>query len=79
MGSDGRRVLCTWAARSTRLGPVRGSDDDAVTWVLGVLVNNVWSFAGEDNRGPVNAMTLQPFVNYNFPGSWYLTSSPIMA
>ena len=27
-------------------------------WVLGVLVNNVWSFAGKSNRGPVNQMML---------------------
>jgi hypothetical protein len=47
-------------------------------WVVGVLVNNVWSFAGKSNRAPVNQMTLQPFVNYNLPGGWYLTSSPII-
>jgi hypothetical protein len=47
-------------------------------WVLGVLVNNVWSFAGKSNRAPVNQMLLQPFVNYNLPGGWYLTSSPII-
>jgi len=47
-------------------------------WVVGVLVNNVWSFAGKSNRSPVNQMTLQPFVNYNLPGGWYLTSSPII-
>lgn len=47
-------------------------------WVVGVLVNNVWSFAGKSNRSAVNAMTLQPFVNYNLPGGWYLTSSPII-
>jgi hypothetical protein len=47
-------------------------------WVLGVLVNNVWSFAGRSNRAPVNQMLLQPFVNYNLPGGWYLTSSPII-
>ena len=23
-------------------------------------------------------MTLQPFFNYNFPGGWYLTTSPII-
>jgi len=47
-------------------------------WVVGVLVNNVWSFAGKSNRSDVNAMTLQPFVNYNFHGGWYLTSSPVI-
>ena len=47
-------------------------------WVVGVLVNNVWSFAGKSNRDAVNAMLLQPFVNYNLPGGWYLNSSPII-
>ena len=47
--------------------------------MFGVLVNNVWSFTGKSNRGPTSTqMTLQPFVNYNFPGGWYLTSSPII-
>ncbi len=47
-------------------------------WVVGILANNVWSFAGKSNRSGVNLMTLQPFVNYNFHGGWYLTSSPII-
>ncbi|WP_147707694.1 neuromedin U [Microvirga massiliensis] len=47
-------------------------------WVVGALVNNVWSFTGKSNRPDVNQMLLQPFVNYNFPGGWYLTSSPII-
>jgi hypothetical protein len=46
-------------------------------WVAGALINNQWSFAG---WGPtrVNALLLQPFVNYNFGEGWYLTSSPIL-
>jgi hypothetical protein len=46
-------------------------------WVVGALVNNQWSFAG---WGPtrVNALLLQPFVNYNFGEGWYLTSAPIL-
>lgn len=47
-------------------------------WAAGVLVNNVWSFAGKSNRSNINAMTLQPFVNYNFHDGWYQTSSPII-
>lgn len=46
-------------------------------WVGGVLVNNIWSFAGEGGDD-VNVMLIQPFVNYNLPGGWYLTSSPIL-
>lgn len=47
-------------------------------WVVGALVNNIWSFAGDSDRADVNQMTLQPFVNYNFKDGWYLSSSPII-
>jgi hypothetical protein len=44
-------------------------------WVLGALVNNVWSIAGAKS----NSFLFQYFVNYNFGNSgWYLTSSPII-
>ncbi len=44
-------------------------------WVLGALVNNVWSVAGARS----NTFLLQYFVNYNFGETgWYLTSSPIV-
>ena len=46
-------------------------------WVLGALMNNQWSFAGWGDKA-VNAMVLQPFVNYNLPAGWYLTTSPIV-
>jgi hypothetical protein len=47
-------------------------------WVYGALANNLWSFAGNDDRRKVNSMTLQPFVNYNLPKGWYLSSSPVI-
>ena len=47
-------------------------------WVLGALMNNQWSFAGNNKRDKVNQLLLQPFVNYNLPDGWYLTSSPII-
>lgn len=46
-------------------------------WVIGTLVNNLWSFAGDDDRADVNQFLLQYFINYNFDGGWYLTSAPI--
>jgi hypothetical protein len=46
-------------------------------WVVGALVNQQWSFAGDDQRDDVNAMLLQYFVNYNFKGGWYFTSAPV--
>lgn len=45
--------------------------------VAGGLVNNIWSFAGE-GKSDVNKMLIQPFLNYNLPKGWYLTSSPII-
>lgn len=47
-------------------------------WLYGALVNNVWSFAGDNDRDDVNAMLIQPFANYNLPDGWYLVSSPII-
>jgi len=47
-------------------------------WVYGGLINNIWSFAGDGDRQHVNRMTLQPFINYNLPEGWYLTSSPVI-
>ena len=46
-------------------------------WVFGALVNNQWSVAGWGGRN-LNNFLLQPFVNYNLPNGWYLTSSPII-
>lgn len=47
-------------------------------FTYGALLNNIWSFAGDGNRANVNLMTLQPFINYNMKGGWYLVSSPVM-
>ena len=47
-------------------------------WVVGVLASNVWSVGGDENLGDVNLMTIQYFINYNFPSGWYLTSAPII-
>jgi len=47
-------------------------------WVVGVLVNNVWSVAGADDRADVNQMLLHYFINYNMANGWYFTSAPII-
>ena len=47
-------------------------------WVVCALVNNLWSFAGDDDRADVNQMLLQPFVNYNLGRGFSLGSSPII-
>ncbi|MDG2081471.1 MAG: hypothetical protein P8J47_06750 [Bacteroidales bacterium] len=47
-------------------------------WVVGVLVNNIWSFGGDSDRSDINTMLLQYFINYNMKKGWYITSSPII-
>jgi hypothetical protein len=47
-------------------------------WVYGALVNNIWSFAGDDNRANVNQMLIQPFINYNFGRGLAIGTSPII-
>lgn len=32
-------------------------------WTYGALVNHIWSFAGEDDRGDINATYMQPFIS----------------
>ena len=45
------------------------------SWVVGVLVNNVWSFAGDST----NNFLLQYFINYNFGRTgWYVVSAPVI-
>ena len=45
-------------------------------WLLGSLVQNVWSFAGDSDEPNVNVFSWQYFLNYNLDAGWYLTSSP---
>lgn len=57
-------------------GPVAGASYTNGHWVVSAIASNVWSFAGDRNRGDTNIMSLRPTINYNLPNGWYLTSSP---
>jgi len=46
------------------------------SWVVGALVQNVWSFAGDSDAADVNQFLFQYFLNYNLDDGWYLSSSP---
>jgi len=46
-------------------------------WVIGSLMNNIWSFAGSGEK-KVNSFLWQYFINYNFDDGWYFTSAPII-
>ncbi len=73
------------SATDNRLSSKRWSAGPAAVFVYtkgsvvaGGLVNNIWSFSGDDGSD-VNKMLIQPFLNYNLPKGWYITSSPIIS
>ena len=47
-------------------------------WTLGVLVRQLWSFAGDSDRDSVNQFLFEPFVNYNLDQGWYLITDPAL-
>ncbi|HPU16195.1 MAG TPA: hypothetical protein PK808_08915 [Polymorphobacter sp.] len=48
-----------WAA-----GPTAVALTQKDGWTVGILANQLWSFAGDANRGKVSAMFVQPFVSF---------------
>ena len=69
------RVLGTdkWSAGPSAVAlTIRGP------WVVGALANNLWSYAGDDDREDVNQFLMQYFINYNLPEGWYISSAPII-
>lgn len=47
-------------------------------WVLGMLTQNVWSFAGKGSAADVNKFLFQYFINYNLEEGWYLSTTPVI-
>lgn len=46
--------------------------------VMGLLVNNIFSFNGRAGAPSVDALTMQPFFNVNLPKGLFFTTSPII-
>ena len=47
-------------------------------WTLGLLGRQLWSYAGDSDRGDVSQLLLEPFINYNLDEGWYLISDMII-
>jgi hypothetical protein len=47
-------------------------------WVVGMLANQLWRIGGDNFGNDVNQFLLQPFVNFNIPKGWSITSAPII-
>jgi len=62
------------------LGPAIVAVRTAHPWVYGLLINNAFSLGGTSGRGGTSysVMTINPFVNYNFGGGWFVGSVPIL-
>ena len=45
---------------------------------MGILGRQLWSFAGDDNRGDVNQTLIEPFANYNLDNGWFLITDIII-
>ena len=62
-----------WSAGPSLVALVQPQD-----WTFGVLINNAWSFAGDDERANVNHMLLNLFIVKQLGDGWYVNSAPII-
>jgi hypothetical protein len=60
------------------VGPSLVLLDQPGDWTLGVLINNIWSIAGNSDASNVNKGLLQYFVVYQLGDGWYVNSAPII-
>jgi hypothetical protein len=47
-------------------------------WTLGLVAQNTWSFAGNDDRADVNQFFTNPFIVRQIKKGWYVNSAPII-
>jgi hypothetical protein len=71
--TDDRLGLGKWS-----VGPTLALVSLPDPWVVGAVVRNLWSFAGDAQRTDVNLFSVVPFLNYNFSNGWYLVSTPVI-
>jgi hypothetical protein len=47
-------------------------------WVIGMLANNIWRIGGAAHGHVLNTLTLQPFINFNLPHAWAISTAPLI-
>jgi hypothetical protein len=47
-------------------------------WLVGALMNQIWSYSANPQAESVSQLTIQPIMNFNFPNEWYLAAAPVM-
>jgi hypothetical protein len=55
------------------LGPTAVALRQTGPWTYGILVNHIWSVAGEGDRQDVSSTFLQPFLAYTTKTAWTFT------
>jgi hypothetical protein len=60
------------------LGPTAVALTMPGPWVIGTLINNVWRIGGDANGHVLNTFTMQPFINYNLPHAWAISTAPLI-
>jgi hypothetical protein len=67
----------TWTGQGKwQAGPAALAAFVPEKWLVGILVQNPASFAGDSDRKEANAMILQPFVAYQLGNGWFIRSQP---
>jgi len=64
-GSNDLLTTDKWGA-----GPTAVMLKQSNGWTRGMLVNHIWSYAGDDHRTDVNATFMQPFLTFTTPTQW---------
>ncbi len=65
-------------SKKWNIGPSAVALSQSGDWTLGILANNVWSFAGDSDRPDVNRGLLQYFIVRQLGNGWYVNSAPII-
>jgi hypothetical protein len=60
------------------LGPTGVALYSKGRWVVGALANNLWRIGGTNFGADINQFTMQPFINFNIPAGWAITTSPLI-
>ena len=47
-------------------------------WVVGVLANQLWRIGGDNNGADISQLLLQPFINFNIPKGWSISTAPVI-
>lgn len=58
------------SARKWGAGPAAVALAMRGPWTMGMLLNHIWSFAGDNDRQDISNTFMQPFLAYTWPSAW---------